>query len=61
MKITFSDDELDDFIKIFGIEGFKNMADDYESAIEVYKNDSIIYSFIPEIDPKTLSYAHIET
>lgn len=58
MKITFSDDELDDFINIFGVEGFKNMADDYESAIEVYRNGKLIYSFIPEIDPKTLSCAH---
>jgi hypothetical protein len=58
MKIVMSNDELDDFIDVFGVEGFKNMADDYETVIEVYKSNNLVYNFIPELDPKTLSYEH---
>ena len=57
MKIVMTNDELEDFIELFGLEGFRNMADDYESVIEVYKEDNLFDSFIPEEDPQTLNYA----
>ena len=50
LKISMNTLDFMDFMEVYGEEGFQNLANDYESFVDIFKENQLMFSIEPDIE-----------